>query len=194
MKQQLRQSNQSMLDVSGPHAHLPHFVQEAEQWHIARKLHDSAIQSLTALIADLEYFRTSHLSVNDETSDEVDATFERWQELAQESLGLVAAIRAVYNGEQVPVPGIGNRVVQLLDNRQRADKSQCNDGLTSREMEILVLVARGRVAKEIARLLAISEKTVRNHIGNIYRKLQIYDRSQVVIYAMKKGLIDLDEV
>ncbi|MFL5657085.1 MAG: LuxR C-terminal-related transcriptional regulator [Ktedonobacteraceae bacterium] len=50
------------------------------------------------------------------------------------------------------------------------------------------------VAKEIARVLAISEKTVRNHIGNIYRKLNIYDRSQVVIYAMKKGLVDLNEV
>jgi len=120
--------------------------------------------------------------------------YEKWQGLAQESLGLVSAIRAVYNGEQDPVPGAANRVVQLLDNRQKADKGQCNDGLTSREMETLVLVARGMVAKEIARVLAISEKTVRNHIGNIYRKLDIYDRSQVVIYAMKKGLVDLNEV
>jgi len=177
-----------MLDASDPHTH---FAQEAEQRRIARKLHDSAIQSLTALIADLEYFRARHLSVNSETREEEGATFARWQELAQESLGLVSAIRAFYNGEQVPV---ANRVVQLLDNRQKADKDQCNDGLTSREMETLVLVARGMVAKEVARVLAISEKTVRNHIGNIYRKLHIYDRSQVVIYAMKKGLIDLDEV
>ena len=172
-----------MLDASDPHTH---FAQEAEQRRIARKLHDSAIQSLTALIADLECFRARHLSVNSETREEEGATFARWQELAKESLGLVSAIRAVYNGEQVPV---ANRVVQLLDNRQKADKDQCNDGLTSREMETLVLVA-----KEVARVLAISEKTVRNHIGNIYRKLHIYDRSQVVIYAMKKGLIDLDEV
>ena len=170
-----------MLDASDPHTH---FAQEAEQQRIARKLHDSAIQSLIALIADLEYFRARHLSVNSETREEEGATFARWQELAKESLGLVSAIRAVYNGEQV----------QLLDNRQKADKDQCNDGLTSREMETLVLVARGMVAKEVARVLAISEKTVRNHIGNIYRKLHIYDRSQVVIYAMKKGLIDLDEV
>jgi len=170
-----------MLDASDPHTP---FAQEAERRRIARKLHDSAIQSLTALIADLEYFRTRHLSVNSETREEEGATFARWQELAQESLALVSAIRAVYNGEQV----------QLLDNRQKADKGQCNDGLTSREMETLVLVARGMVAKEVARVLAISEKTVRNHIGNIYRKLHIYDRSQVVIYAMKKGLIDLDEV
>jgi len=84
-------------------------------------------------------------------------------------------------------------VIQLLD-KQTAGKDNYNDGLTSREMETLVLVARGMVAKEIARALAISEKTVRNHLGNIYRKLDIYDRSQVVIYAMKKGLVKLDEV
>ena len=45
----------------------------------------------------------------------------------------------------------------------------------------------------IARTLEISEKTVRNHISSIYRKLDIYDRSQVVIYAMKKGLVDIQE-
>ncbi len=180
-----------MLDS---HANVSPLEQEAEQRRIASKLHNSAIQSLTALIADLEYFRTRHLSVNGETREEVGAAFERWQELAQESLGLVCAIRAVYNGEQAPVPGVAGCVVQLLDNRQKADKGQCNDGLTSREMETLVLIARGMVAKEIARVLAISEKTVRNHIGNIYRKLDIYDRSQVVIYAMKKGLVDLNEV
>jgi DNA-binding CsgD family transcriptional regulator len=183
-----------MLDMLDSHAHVTHFAQEAERGRIARKLHDSAVQSLTALIADLEYFRTRHLPVNAETREEVGAMYEKWQGLAQESLGLVSAIRAVYNGEQDPVPGTANRVVQLLDNRQKADKGQCNDGLTSREMETLVLVARGMVAKEIARVLAISEKTVRNHIGNIYRKLDIYDRSQVVIYAMKKGLVDLNEV
>ncbi len=84
-------------------------------------------------------------------------------------------------------------MMQLLD-RQSPDRAQSYDGLTSREMETLVLVAKGLVAKEIARSLAISEKTVRNHISNIYRKLDIYDRSQVVIYAMKKGLVDINDV
>ncbi len=61
-------------------------------------------------------------------------------------------------------------------------------------MQTLVMVGRGMVAKEIARALGISEKTVRNHISNIYRKLGIYDRSQMVIYAMKNGLVDLQDV
>lgn len=109
------------------------------------------------------------------------------------TVGLVSAIRAVYNGEQVTAPNIASRMMQLLD-RQSPERAQSYDGLTSREMETLVLVAKGLVAKEIARTLAISEKTVRNHISNIYRKLDIYDRSQVVIYAMKKGLVDINDV
>lgn len=109
------------------------------------------------------------------------------------TVGLVSAIRAVYNGEQVTAPDIASRVMQLLD-RQNPERLQSYDGLTSREMETLVLVAKGLIAREIARTLAISEKTVRNHISNIYRKLDIYDRSQVVIYAMKKGLVDINDV
>jgi len=108
------------------------------------------------------------------------------------ALGLISAIRAVDNGEQVTAPDITNRILQLLE-KQSTDKGQHYNGLTAREMEMLVLVARGMVAKEIARTLAISEKTVRNHISSIYRKLDVYDRSQVVIYAMRKGLIDIHE-
>ena len=108
------------------------------------------------------------------------------------TIGLVSAIRAVYNGEQVIAPDVTSRMMQLLD-RQNPEKVQYHDGLTSREVQMLVLVAKGMVAKEIARTLAISEKTVRNHISSIYRKLDIYDRSQVVIYAMKKGLVDIQD-
>ena len=104
--------------------------------------------------------------------------------------GLVAAVRAVYSGEQVIATGITHRMVQMLE-RQSSEKCQRSDGLTTREMEMLRLLAKGMLAKEIARALAVSEKTVRNHISNIYRKLDIYDRSQAVIYAMKNGLVDL---
>jgi DNA-binding NarL/FixJ family response regulator len=108
------------------------------------------------------------------------------------AVGLISAISAVDNGEQVTAPDITNRMLQLLE-KQNADKGQYSDGLTAREMEMLVLIARGLLAKEIARTLAISEKTVRNHISSIYRKLNIYDRAQLVIYAMRKGLIDIHD-
>jgi DNA-binding NarL/FixJ family response regulator len=108
------------------------------------------------------------------------------------AVGLISAIRAVDNGEQVTAPDITNRMLQLLE-KQSTDKGRYYDGLTARELEMLVLIARGMLAKEIARTLAVSEKTVRNHISNIYRKLNIYDRSQLVIYAMRNGLIDIHD-
>jgi DNA-binding NarL/FixJ family response regulator len=65
------------------------------------------------------------------------------------------------------------------------------DGLTSREIEVLKLIASGAANKQIAYKLSISEKTVRNHISNMYEKLQLFDRSQAVLYAARKGLIQL---
>ncbi len=69
-----------------------------------------------------------------------------------------------------------------------------DDDLTSREREMVILVARGMVVKEIASSLQVSEKTVRNHMSSIYRKLAIYDRTQLVIYALKKGLVDINSL
>lgn len=66
-----------------------------------------------------------------------------------------------------------------------------DDHLTVRERELIILIAHGKVVKEIAPLLNVTEKTVRNHLSSVYRKLSLYDRSQLVIYALKKGLIDL---
>ena len=108
------------------------------------------------------------------------------------AVGLISAISAVDNGEQVTAPDITNRMLHLLE-KQNTDKGQRYDGLTARELEMLILIARGMLAKEISRTLAISEKTVRNHISSIYRKLNIFDRSQLVIYAVRNGLIDIDD-
>lgn len=77
---------------------------------------------------------------------------------------------------------------------ESVDAGQVDDGLTAREREMVILVARGMVVKEIAHALRVSEKTVRNHMRNIYRKLAVYDRSQLVIYALKKGLVDINSL
>ncbi|GHO66123.1 DNA-binding response regulator [Ktedonobacter sp. SOSP1-52] len=107
--------------------------------------------------------------------------------------GVVAAIRAVYAGEQVITSRISRRMMQLYE-QGLVEKEPIGEGLTSREIEVLLRIARGMVPKEIAQAIAVTEKTVRNHISNIYRKLNIYDRSQIVIYAIKKGLIDVQDV
>jgi NarL family two-component system response regulator LiaR len=63
------------------------------------------------------------------------------------------------------------------------------DDLTPREMEVLKLIAGGMSNRDIAETLVLSEKTVKNHINNIFSKLQINDRSQAMLYAIRQGLV-----
>ena len=84
---------------------------------------------------------------------------------------------------------VANRVLNMLTGT--TTPKEFYDGLTAREIEILKLLAIGQANKQVARRLQISEKTVRNHVSNMYAKLQIYDRSQAVLYAVRKGLIEL---
>ena len=66
--------------------------------------------------------------------------------------------------------------------------------LTDRELEVIKALAQGMSDRQIARSLGISEKTVRNHTSNIYRKLHIFDRTQAVIYAVREGVIDVQDL
>ena len=101
---------------------------------------------------------------------------------------IVSSILAVINGERVMANAVANRVLDMLTGT--TSPKQFYDGLTAREVEILKLLAAGQANKQIARRLHISEKTVRNHVSHMYEKLQIYDRSQAVLYAVRKGLIE----
>ena len=66
-----------------------------------------------------------------------------------------------------------------------------HDGLSARELEILRLIAEGTRNAQIASRLQISDKTVRNHVSRLYRKLAVSDRSQAVLYAARHGLVKL---
>jgi DNA-binding NarL/FixJ family response regulator len=102
---------------------------------------------------------------------------------------IVSSIMAVLAGERVMAGAVANRVLDLLTGA--STPKEFYDGLTSREVEILKLIASGKPNKQIAFTLKISEKTVRNHICHIYEKLDIYDRAQAVLYAVRKALIEL---
>jgi DNA-binding NarL/FixJ family response regulator len=102
---------------------------------------------------------------------------------------IVSSILAVMSGERVMASAVANRVVDMLSGT--STPKEFYDGLTAREVEILKLMAIGQANKQIARRLDISEKTVRNHVSNMYEKLHIYDRSQAVLYAVRKGLVEL---
>ncbi|MHB1417161.1 MAG: response regulator transcription factor [Chloroflexota bacterium] len=94
-------------------------------------------------------------------------------------------------------PALGSHYFQLAQLASReadaiagVDKSQSPlvDDLTAREVEVLRLIAEGLGNKEIAHRLSISEKTVKNHINNIFSKLHLYDRTQATLYAIRTGL------
>ena len=102
---------------------------------------------------------------------------------------IISSIVAVMSGERVMASAVANRVLEMLTGT--TTPKEFYDGLTNREIEILKLLANGMANKQIAYRLKISEKTVRNHVSNTYEKLGIYDRSQAVLYAVKKGLVEV---
>lgn len=104
---------------------------------------------------------------------------------------VVNAIRKVYKGEALIQPNIASKVLKefaLLDKRKLKGGDKFYGGLTAREKEILRLIALGGTNKEIAQKLAITEKTVKNHISNIFATLQVNNRTQAAIYALEKKL------
>lgn len=106
-----------------------------------------------------------------------------------EPVAIASSIMAVLSGERVMAGAVANRVLDMLTGA--STPKEFYDGLTAREVEILKLMATGKPNKQIAFSLKISEKTVRNHISHIYEKLQIYDRAQAVLYAVRKNLVEL---
>jgi DNA-binding NarL/FixJ family response regulator len=101
---------------------------------------------------------------------------------------MLRAIRAVDSGEAIFSPGIAERLVDYFARSRAALPEEVFPDLTDREREILTLIARGVSNPEIADKLTISLKTVRNHVSNIFSKLQVADRAQAAIRAREAGL------
>lgn len=95
---------------------------------------------------------------------------------------LFAAIRAAARGEAVLSPAVASRVV----SRARASRP---DALSSREADVLALVAEGRSNVQIARTLFVSEATIKTHLGQIYRKLGVHERAAAVAAAYERGYL-----
>ncbi|HNS39314.1 MAG: response regulator transcription factor [Anaerolineae bacterium] len=107
---------------------------------------------------------------------------------------LVSAIRAAGRGEVFLYPSLAGRLVQdyLVRRDVEAQEPPAGD-LTAREQEVLTLIAQGLSNGEIAEQLVISAKTVDRHRENIMRKLNLHNRVDLVKYALRKGLIDLED-
>jgi NarL family two-component system response regulator LiaR len=102
---------------------------------------------------------------------------------------LLSSIRAAARGQSLLDPAISHALLQEISGTGRY-----NVALTEREQAVLRQLALGRTNREIADALVVTEETVKTHVGNILTKLQLSHRTQAAIYALKKGLITLDEI
>lgn len=107
---------------------------------------------------------------------------------------LINAIRTVSEGQVFLYPSLASRLVQdYLKRAEAGDQPMVQDDLTPRELEVLTLIAGGMTNAEIGDRLVISVKTVDRHRENIMRKLNMHSRIDLVKYALKMGLIELED-
>ena len=105
---------------------------------------------------------------------------------------LIEAIRTVNEGESYIQPTMAKELVFEFKRftAKEASVNTKSSFLSDRELEVLKLIAKGKVNKDIAKVLYISEKTVKNHISNIFKKLNVKDRTQAAVYAIKNKLVE----
>lgn len=99
---------------------------------------------------------------------------------------LAAAVRAVHRGEVYLDSAVTRGFIRSVAQPQPADAA-----LTRRERDVLVLVAKGKSNREIARALAVSERTVRTHVSHLLSKLGLSSRTQAALWAIREGLVSL---
>jgi len=106
-----------------------------------------------------------------------------------ESSELKEAINAVINDKSyiqpTLIPVLNNRMISRNNDKYKIDL------LTKREIEVLMLVASGMFNKEVAIELNISERTVKNHVSNIFKKIDVADRTQAAVFAIKNDIVKL---
>jgi DNA-binding NarL/FixJ family response regulator len=111
---------------------------------------------------------------------------------------MVQAIRRVYAGESYVEPSLTKKLFRGITSQEPHKATPAppgtmdNDKLSNREVEVLRLIGKGMSNAEIARNLFLSEKTVKNHLTNIFRKIQVTDRTQAVLFAIKHKIINVE--
>ena len=103
---------------------------------------------------------------------------------------LKKAIFTVHSGEIFIQPELAPLLkLKMEEKGNRVDTAE--DSLTKREIEVLKLISEGLFNKEIAYMLNISEKTVKNHVSNIFKKIDVADRTQAAVYAIKNNIVQI---
>ena len=102
---------------------------------------------------------------------------------------LTAAIRVIADGGSMFAPSVTRRLIEEFAQRQQRPEQPDLAGLTDREHEVLLQVARGLSNAEIAATLFVTENTVKTHVARLLMKLQVRDRVQAVVLAYELGLV-----
>ncbi|MDW0118835.1 response regulator transcription factor [Sporosarcina thermotolerans] len=100
---------------------------------------------------------------------------------------IAEAIRDTLKGQTVLEPEVTSKMMQKM---RTGNSHRLHDDLTERELEILLLLSKGKTNQEIADELFIALKTVKTHVSNLLSKLEVQDRTQAVIYAFKNDLVE----
>lgn len=104
---------------------------------------------------------------------------------------VVEAVRAVADGQAVFDSGVATRLIAGQDNSEPDPCDHMTQRLSEREIEVLQLMAKGFSNKEIARALWIGDTTVKTHVSHILRKLEVSDRAQAVLAAVRLGIVSM---
>ena len=151
----------------------------------------AAIQEIIKLMPDARILVMTSFAADDKVFPSIKAGALGYLLKDSDPEDLIRMIRQVYRGELSIHPTIARKVIQELN--RPAQEPLTPSPLTAREVEILQLLAKGVENKKIARLLFLREATVRTHVSNILGKLQLANRVQATLYALKKGITQLDE-
>lgn len=184
------------LEVSGEAADGEAAVAQAASLQPDVVVMDLNMPGLNGLEATRRILQTSpHIAVLIVTMFDDDSVFAAMQAGARgyllkgtEPEAMLRAIRTVAGGEAIFSPNVARRVMDFFAHRQPDLPPQIFPELTERERELLALLAQGLTNAAIAERLSLSPKTVRNHVSNIFSKLQVVDRAQAIIRAREAGL------
>ena len=106
---------------------------------------------------------------------------------------LVNATEAVFRGESVLHPAVACKVMKQLRYRVKRDQV-AEEPLTNRELEVILLAAKGLKNKQIAKKLYVSVRTIEAHLGNIFAKLHVASRTEAILASLNKGWIHLEQL
>jgi NarL family two-component system response regulator LiaR len=150
-----------------------------------------AIEKITASQPDARILVMTSFAADDKVFPSIKAGALGYLLKDSDPEDLIRMIRQVYRGELSIHPTIARKVIQELN--RPAKEPLTPSPITEREEEILQLLAQGLDNKEIAERLVVRDATVRTHVSNILRKLQLANRVQATLYALRTGLTSLED-